>query len=391
MNAAHHLERPLPVRRWYAPDYRRQLRDAGAFRTLSASAQVVHSALCDRANAAGVAWPAVETIARDYGLAESTVRRVLGELDQAGLVLVARRAGRVSRYVLVMPQGLRGAYPTPPESGGDPSQIETPPLSIPAPIMTMDHLNDHEKQHDSADPDAEVVVEDEASTGGHVAASPRPNLLRDEDVPITMLEPDVVERARALELAPAKLNRYGSARVRDVLDALITERDRRSIANPAGWVMQALRENWTLSGAACPPGRAEGPAIAEAVAPPEGTCWARPAGGDAVAILDLTNERVKLMDGSVIPRHHWARWEWLTERPDEAAGAGDIQEPDQGLVREDAAIAPETRAVLARLTAWAAIRPRATAELAAKLQASGATLDEWEVYCAAQARLAANP
>jgi hypothetical protein len=78
LNAAHRPERQ--AQRWYAPDYRRRLRDAGAFRSLSTSAQVVLAALGDRANAAGVAWPAVETTARDYGIAESTVRRALGEL-----------------------------------------------------------------------------------------------------------------------------------------------------------------------------------------------------------------------------------------------------------------------------------------------------------------------
>jgi len=382
LNAASRLERQAPAKRWYAPDYRRRLRDAGAFRNLSASAQVVLAALGDRANAAGVAWPAVETIARDYGLAESTVRRALGELAGAGLIILSRRAGKVSRYALVIPLALRGAGPTPLESGGDPSGIEPPPLSNPAPIMTMDHFRDHEKQHDSADPIARVVVvEKEISTEEPAAAAPHADRFEkaSSDAPIDLLEPDVVALARELQLAPAKLHRYGSARVRAVIEALSAERGKRAIASPGGWVMQALRENWQLPGDVI--WNERGTEI-EVAAPPEGTRWARPCGANgSVAILDITEERVKLVDGSVVPRHHWGSWEWLPEQ------AGGSEEPGEAVV----AIEPETRAVLARVTAWAAVRPRAARELAAKLEAGGATLDEWEAYCATQARFTVKP
>lgn len=390
MNAAHRPERQ--VQRWYAPDYRRQLRNAGAFRTLSASAQVVLAALGDRANAAGVAWPAVETIARDYGLAESTVRRALGELAGAGLIILSRRAGKVSRYALVIPLALRGAGPTPLESGGDPSGIEPPPLSNPAPIMTMDHFMDHEKQHNSAEPVAGVVVveEEEISTEEPAAAAPYADRLEKvaSDGPIDLLEPDVVARARELQLAPAKLHRYGSARVRAVIEALSAERGRRAISSPAGWVMQALRENWQLPGVIIWNKRDKDGGVA---VPPKGTRWARPGGASvAVEILDMTNERVKLVDGSVIPAHHWEHWEWLTERPCMVESTGNAQKPGGEMMSTDVAIAPEMRTTLARVTAWAAVRPRAAAELAAKLVEVGVTCDEWRDHRATQAGLGAN-
>lgn len=363
MNAA---RQTAPARRWYAPDYRRQLRDAGTFRTLSASAQVVLGALCDRANAAGVAWPAVETIARDYGLAESTVRRVLGELAAAGVVLVARRAGRVSRYVLTQAKVAVALDDTPLKFVGGPSQIETPPLSNPAPIITMDHKKDHKQQHDSAE-GAEVVVLEVGldERGRHVEEL--------EPGAIALLSPDVVERARALELSPAKLNRYGSDRVRWVLDALDAERTRKVIGNPGGWVMQALREHWTLPSAVIQHRLPFAAVAAEAARPPEGTRWGRQCGTvTAFEVVDVNADRVKLADGSVVPSSHWAGWEWLTEPQD--------GEDTQDGPFNDAVLAPDKRLVLARVSTWAALRTRTAMELEAKLEELGLTVADWQAY-----------
>lgn len=391
MNAAHRPSQPAPARRWYSPDYRRKLRDAGAFRTLTASAQVALGALCDRANAAGVAWPTVETIARDHGLGESTVRRALGELVEAGLVLAVRRAGRVSRYVLVTPQA-PDLTPVDPES--DPSQIGPPPLSNRAPIMIRDQIHDHKNQHDSAEIVAPVVVEEEFPGEETAAASPPAGSLENEgnDSAITMLAPDVVDRARAIGLAPAKVNRYGSDRVRWVLDALAAAHARHPIGKPAGWVMQALRENWELPGAVAQHALPIATAAAAAARPPKGTCWARERGAAiALEVLDVNESRVQLAGGIAVPVHRWSGWEWFAEDPGAPADAReDAEMEDEGLMPADSELAPEKRADLARVSAWAMIRKRTPAELAAKLEAEGLPLDEWEVYQAAQAWLEAQ-
>ncbi len=46
----------------------------------------VYIYLADRANKQDVCWPAIPTIARDLKLSESTVRRALGDLEQAELM-----------------------------------------------------------------------------------------------------------------------------------------------------------------------------------------------------------------------------------------------------------------------------------------------------------------
>ena len=385
LNATHTAAPPAPARRWYAPDYRRRLREAGAFRALTASAQVVLAALCDRANAAGVAWPTVETIARDHGLGESTVRRALGELVAAGLVLAARRNGRVTKYALVAPR--ESMAPVAPEQ--DPSQIGPPPLSNRAPIMIRDQIQNHEEQHDSAEPNATVVVVEEETTRENAAASPPAEGSENGDT-IALLTHDLVERARAVGLAPAKVNRYGADRVRWVLDALDAERTCRLIGNPAGWALQALKENWALPGAIVQRALPFAALASAASRPPEGTRWARLQGDeDLREVLDVDDARAQLADATVVPAHHWDRWEWFVEPPADVPEASRLDKV--GPEPADAMVDPEKRAALARVTAWAAIRPRAAAELAAKLATAGVTLDEWEAYRAAQAWLAANP
>lgn len=386
MNAAHRPTQPSPTQRWYSPDYRRRLRDAGAFRTLTASAQVVLAALCDRANAAGVAWPTVETIARDHGLGESTVRRALGELVEAGLVLAVRRAGRVSRYVLLTPQA-PGGTPVDPEF--DPSQIGPPPLSNRAPIMINDQIQDHPTQHDSAEIGAVVVVTEEPSTEEIAAAPPLADSLENasSDSAIALLAPDVVDRARAIGLSPAKVNRYGSDRVRWVLNALSAAHARHPIANPAGWVMQALRENWELPSAVVQ--HSTTITTATAICLPEGTRWAREAGAAlAIEVLDVNESRVQLAGGIAVPAHRWSGWEWFAENPGAPVDAGeDAGIEDEDLRSADSELAPEKRTDFARVSAWAMIRKRTPAELAAKLEAEGLALGEWEVYQTAQAWL----
>lgn len=46
----------------------------------------VYIYLADRANKAGICWPAIPTIARDLKLSESTTRRALQDLKKAGLL-----------------------------------------------------------------------------------------------------------------------------------------------------------------------------------------------------------------------------------------------------------------------------------------------------------------
>lgn len=379
---------PDRAHRFYAPDYRRQLRDAGAFRALSPSEQVVLAALCDRANASGIAWPAVETIATQYGLGESTVREAIKRLTTRGLVLVVRQAGRTNTYRLTLPTSMgQPAGDPPPERQTCPSRKAPLPLQNLAPIMTNDHPNDHDQQHHARARALEAAASlASPATGEETPALSAPEASQNDratDAPIDLLSPELVEQVRTLGLAPAKLNRYGADRVRWVLERLETERARKVIGNPAGWVVQVLKDTWSDPLPVLQQRLPFARAAAEASRPPAGVRWGKnKATGKVLEVEDMNDDRVRFAGGFnalVVPAHLWGDWEWLAEHPHEESRpqAGDVElptEPD-----------PTRQTALAIIAAWMAIGTRTSDQLEAKLTARGLTRDEWEAYQGARA------
>ena len=53
---------------------------------LSHREKTVYIYLRDRADASGICWPGIKTIAGELGLSPRTVQRALGDLEHAGLV-----------------------------------------------------------------------------------------------------------------------------------------------------------------------------------------------------------------------------------------------------------------------------------------------------------------
>ena len=51
----------------------------------------VYTYLADRANKEGICWPAIPTIAKDLKLSQSTVRRALQDLRNAGFLETQQR------------------------------------------------------------------------------------------------------------------------------------------------------------------------------------------------------------------------------------------------------------------------------------------------------------
>lgn len=414
--------------RFYAPDYRRRLRDAGLFRDLSPSEHVVLAALGDRANASGVAWPAIETIAEQYGLGESTVRQAIKHLARRGLLAIVRQAGRVNTYRLVFPPELSEAGGAPLESEPHPSRIWPPPPRNLAPIMTNDHSNEHDQQQHAGTPACEEVVAAASRecvesflpcTGGGrtcnsseeerwrmpsptgpawmAGTDPSPACGRGDasvgsqakgderkDEIVMLLTAELVERVRELGLAPAKVNRYGEERVRWVLERLEAERQRKVIGNPAGWVLRVLADTWNEP----LPVRQLGLPFAEAAAaasrPPAGTRWARDTvTGKVIEVERVDDDSVKFADGSRLPARMWSDgWEWLAEHPD--AGASESVDQVEPAAAGEEGEDPVRRTALALITTWMAIGTRTPAQLMAKLEARGLTLDDWEAYQAAR-------
>ena len=58
---------------------------------LSHRAISVYRYLADRANKDGICWPSIPTISKDLKLSESTTRRALEYLRQAGLIQTEQR------------------------------------------------------------------------------------------------------------------------------------------------------------------------------------------------------------------------------------------------------------------------------------------------------------
>ena len=58
---------------------------------LSHREKTVYIYLRDRADASGVCWPGIKTIAADLGLSRSTVKRALNELVQMGYLTKSAR------------------------------------------------------------------------------------------------------------------------------------------------------------------------------------------------------------------------------------------------------------------------------------------------------------
>lgn len=83
---------------------RRLLRGGIGDLGLSAHDALVLLALVDYADTAGIAWPSQYTLARDLGLARSTVQGALGRLVAAGVVVEHEpgRQGRSTRYRVVV-------------------------------------------------------------------------------------------------------------------------------------------------------------------------------------------------------------------------------------------------------------------------------------------------
>lgn len=119
-------------------------------------------------------------------------------------------------------------------------------------------------------------------------------------------------------------------------------------------------------------------ATAEAARPPAGTRWARHRdGGQVLEVDDVNENRVRLAGGTVIPSHHWGAWEWLAVVPGEAI-APTVDQVD----------APDPKAMaLVIFAAWMAAGTRTPAQLAAKLEARGLTIEDWEAWQAARVQL----
>ena len=189
--------------------------------------------------------------------------------------------------------------------------------------------------------------------------------------PIAPLTPDLVERVQGLGFDVALAARYGPERLRWALDALEAARGRGPVPQPALWLGRTLQEHWGVPPEVVQRALPFAEAAAAAVRPPDGTRWAREkATGVLFTVLDVNEVRVQLAGGVAVPAHHWAGWEWLEAPPDGWTPPTAVEE----------AAEVAQRAALARVAAWAAVRPRTAAELGEKLAALGIAPEAWEAY-----------
>jgi hypothetical protein len=173
--------------------------------------------------------------------------------------------------------------------------------------------------------------------------------------------------------------------VRWVLDRLETERSRKMIGNPAGWVVQVLKDTWNDPLSVVQQRLPFARAAAEASRPPEGTRWGRhKKTGEILEVDDMNDDRVRFAGGFnalVVPAHCWGDWEWLSEQPRAEVGGKLV---DDELTAEPTPD-PARQTALAMVAAWMAIGTRTSDQLETRLAARGLTRDEWEAYQASRA------
>jgi DNA-binding transcriptional ArsR family regulator len=299
--------------RFYAPDFRRQLRDTGALAALSASGHIVLSAMCDRANAAGLCWSAVETIAKEYGVGISSVRRALAELTDAGMLLVLREPGKPNRYRLTVPRETPPKSRGVPKSSDNPSQFEQTPLPNRAPTppdLSTEHVSKHKREHGQEQQQA-VVVSSRFQRHDH-------------QFPADLVEQLATKGFRD----PGKLAKHDEGKVRSALVALETA---KGVTNPAAWLVRCLDEGWTMPEQAAKveayQKQAERQAQALAVAaaaPPQGTRYVRFGDGRLCEVIEMREDSIKFAyresygsDWALLASS-WPHVEWLAELPDDA-------------------------------------------------------------------------
>ncbi|WP_433530752.1 helix-turn-helix domain-containing protein [Micromonospora sp. CA-263727] len=89
-----------------------------ATKDLDKNARAVAIAIAAHANADGVAWPSVATLADYAGCSERTVQRALAKLVQLGRLAVSKVAGIATRvYRLLTASGVPSAAPGVPDRG----------------------------------------------------------------------------------------------------------------------------------------------------------------------------------------------------------------------------------------------------------------------------------
>ena len=95
-------------------------------------------ALADMANATGVCWPSIATLARRACMSVRSVFTHLAELVKAGLLTRRQRIGRSNIFMLALPTDGPAVAPDQPTSAPAPEVIPTPQpaqQSAPAPVI----------------------------------------------------------------------------------------------------------------------------------------------------------------------------------------------------------------------------------------------------------------
>lgn len=88
--------------------------------TLRPTPKCVLMALADRADDSGVAWPSIDWLCEWTCFSRRAVMNALDELSEAGLILLAKSAGKNTRYAIVLEKmdGDQGQSCTPTRAGG---------------------------------------------------------------------------------------------------------------------------------------------------------------------------------------------------------------------------------------------------------------------------------
>lgn len=99
--------------------------------SITAGAKLLYGILCSAANDKDHCWLGLKTMADKLSSGISSIKRYLGELQEAGLISIQHRHGHSSLFTLLPPPAGKSACPAPEQNPASPNSDEsvTPPLS----------------------------------------------------------------------------------------------------------------------------------------------------------------------------------------------------------------------------------------------------------------------
>lgn len=206
-------------RRPWQMDHLRALLRSHAAAALTKSQIIVALALLDRSDSKRSAWPGIDTITNDTGLARRTVLAALKGLEAQNLLRTAKRARETTVYTLIEPAPGLAQGPAPPPDHPPPrTVVRETRMAMRTPRTTVRETRT--AMHPKGD-----------SEGSETAAA------------AAALMQWGFDRTQAEDL----VLRYGEKKVNRYMELAAYRDERTPLRSPTGFILSALRGNYSTA------------------------------------------------------------------------------------------------------------------------------------------------